>query len=335
MKSQRRNFPRQGGIHLLALVAAAGSLSACSGAGGAADSPGELSALVGPPATEDGLADAFANFQQQFQAMNFHHQYPIGAGYHPGLSTEKATDANGKPAGCKITIDRDLQKITARLEGIPENQNYDLWFVKNATGAGTAKPETGDTFQFIDTFGAMVGAARTIDKLVGNIVFFDLDMVVVTRAGQHPTANRVLVGGRTLFEKRYFRAVDHASMETVSGPLDNTVETTIRSCSGAPSSSTATPSAATDACARRVIPWATTSPSTRSSSPHGRRAIRSSCSSASQRSRSSRTARSCGRALSSARTWTALRNLPSRAAPTTRSRSARRTTSAPSVPRFQ
>jgi hypothetical protein len=134
------------------------------------------------------------------------------------------TDANGNPAACKITIDRDLGKISARLAGIPENQSFDLWFVKNSTEPGkTVAPETGDTIQWVGTFDTMDGTA--LDKDIGSLVFFDLDMVVVTRTGQNPTTKRALVGGRTLFEKRYFRALDHAAMDTVSGPLDNTVET--------------------------------------------------------------------------------------------------------------
>src|SRR5215471_1769208 len=116
MQPNRRSFLRTRGTHLLTLVAAAGWVPTCSSDANSSDPGVVLREQTDNVAAEDGLAVAYANFTQQFTSMNFNHQFPIGAGYHPGLSTEKVTDSKGNPALCKITIDRDANTVNSRLE---------------------------------------------------------------------------------------------------------------------------------------------------------------------------------------------------------------------------
>src|SRR5262249_43670514 len=103
-------------------------------------------------AIDDGLADAYVLFKNQFvNRLGFDQNYPIGYGYHPGLSREKLVTAGHTPRGqAKITFaQRDGQGailsnglITASLEDVPAGQKFDLWFVKNVPGSGrTVAPE--------------------------------------------------------------------------------------------------------------------------------------------------------------------------------------------------
>ncbi|HEX3773492.1 MAG TPA: hypothetical protein VHV51_03455 [Polyangiaceae bacterium] len=207
---------------------AAISLLGCSGV-----APGMSEESVGQATealTEDGIAQAYALFKQQFVTqLAFDQNYPIAYGYHPGLSTEKLVTA-GQTAVGRATIVFAEGRVKATLDDVPANQNFDLWFVKNVPGAGrTVKPETGDQFLKVGSFtGVDQFGGKSLDVVIGNGpngVDFDLDLVVVTRAGQSPTASRVLVGSRTLLEKRFFRERNGQSLDPVSGSLSNQVET--------------------------------------------------------------------------------------------------------------
>ena len=178
----------------------------------------------------DGLADAYTLFKTDFQTrLAFDRNYPIGYGYHPGLSTEKLLTA-GQTAQGRAHITFADRHVRATLDDIPANVGFDLWFVKNVAGAGrTVKPETGDRLLKVGSFtGTTAFGGKSLDVVLPagpNGVDFDLDLVVVTRAGQSPINSRILVGARTLLEKRFFRERNGQSPDVVSGALSNEVET--------------------------------------------------------------------------------------------------------------
>ncbi len=207
-------------------ASALGGLSSCyGGAVDQADLENEVAEATEAVTTEDGLTDAFALFSDDFTFAGMNSSFPIGAGYHPGLSTEHIVLANTPPAGAKIQLQFSTQTVFANLSGVDPAQAFDLWFVKNVSGSGrTIKPETGDQMLKIGTFATGTGT-RSLSVNVGTNINFDLDLVVVTRGGQTPTASRVLVGERSLFEKRFFRQRSGLPMDTVTGSLLNTVET--------------------------------------------------------------------------------------------------------------
>ena len=236
--------------HLLspALIACVSLLSACSGPGGLGresaadtDSVAQTSeALV----VEDGLADAYTVFKTQVASLGFDKVFPVGYGYHPGLSTQKLVNATGQvPKGqAHITFAiRNAQgvittpgQIVATFEDLPAGKNFDLWFVKNVAGTGrTVKPETGDLLKKVGSFNAAspnggkmltVPVSATVNK---DLDIFDFDLLVVTLAGQDPTVSRIAVGSRTLLEKRFFR---ERNLKTTLDPvpagasLSNSVE---------------------------------------------------------------------------------------------------------------
>jgi cytochrome c peroxidase len=213
------------GAALLSFMAL-GGLASCYGGPEEAEQESDVGSVTAA-LTEDGLADAFTLFSSDFTFTGMNTTFPIGAGYHPGLSTEHVVLANKPPASAKVQLRFSQQQVFATLDGVDTTQSFDLWFVKNVAGSGrTVKPESGDQMLKIGTFDTVFGASKQLTVNVGSNINFDLDMVVVTRGGQTPTASRVLVGSRSLFEKRFFRSQAGIPMDTVSGSLLNTVETT-------------------------------------------------------------------------------------------------------------
>lgn len=214
---------------LLPLLAPALLGAAC------AELPEEVADEPEPPTVqeavvEDGLADAYTQFKQTFTAFGFDRQFRIGYGFHPGLSSERLAAESGRLPKGAATLDFNANRVTATLTDAPPAGSFDLWLVKNVAGSGrTVKPETGDQFLKIGTFGGAGAAFKTLDVPISSTnIKFDLDLVVVTRKGQHPTASRVAVGARTLFEKRFFRERNGKTLDPVSGTIATNVETTDR-----------------------------------------------------------------------------------------------------------
>jgi mono/diheme cytochrome c family protein len=215
--------------HLVCAALAASSLTAaCAdpGAGDPGESRGPVSATRHALAAEDGLADAFAVFKQEFMRAGLHLEFAIGYGFHPGLSTEKLTVAGHHPRGTARLRFSD-GNVSATLNDVPTTAQFDLWLVKNVAGGGrTVRPESGDTFRKIGTFTG-TGNSRSLDVTIGTTnIKFDLDMVVVTRRGQHPSSSRIAVGSRTLFERRFFRERHGIPTGAVTGTVASNVETT-------------------------------------------------------------------------------------------------------------
>jgi hypothetical protein len=219
------------------MVSAAALVAAC-GAAEPQDAEEQTLGTTSEALTgEDGLADAYAQFKQTFTGFGFDRQLNMGYGYHPGLSTEKLPSASqgGQPPSGNVFFDFENHKLNATVQGAPTGANFDLYFVKNIAGTGRSfKPETGDTFVKIGSFGAPGPNSRcfgqtaclSIDDLATTNVDFDLDLVVVTRKGQSPAASRIAVGARTLFEKRFFRELKHQTLDPVTGTIANNQETT-------------------------------------------------------------------------------------------------------------
>jgi hypothetical protein len=217
-------FARQGWSALAAAVFVAG----CGAAPGDADESldGDLGSVEESvtAAPEDGLADAFETFATTFGQVDLDGQFRIGYAFHPGLVTEKVTGPDGAIASGQATLNMSTGKVTATLNNVPTAGNFDLWLVKNVAG-GTVAPESTDQMLKVGSF-SKGGTSRTLTVAFGTNVFFDLDLIVVTRAGKKPIGSRVAVGDRTLFEKRLFRFRQSKGLDPVTGPLANNIETT-------------------------------------------------------------------------------------------------------------
>lgn len=232
-KNPQRSFWNWVGIVGL-LVAAPG----CSGAvsmGEEDEAPARaVEALVG----EDGLAQAFGIFKDLFTLNREDQHHHIGFGHHPGISTQKLLGPNGVPLSGQITLHfvSDFQGTAGTVTGVlsgPAGQAFDLYFVKNAVGQGTVKPESFDQLRKVGAFAAVAGQPTqyALTANIGSAAFpafgvnFDFDLIVITRAGQSPLTNVVASGARTLFEKRFFRERAGRRLDAVTGSLSTTVET--------------------------------------------------------------------------------------------------------------
>src|SRR4051812_5619062 len=203
-------------------------IAGCGGtSGGAAESGVTDNAELGasaPSVAEDGLADAFSTFLDAFQNSSLDSQFSMGFGYHLGLSSEKVTGPDGRIAGGSATLDMNTGHLTARLDNVPNSGKFELWFVKNVTG-GTVAPESTDQMLKVGKF-SDGGSSRSLAVSLGTTIFYDLDLLVVTRAGKTPDKSVVAVGDRTLFEKRLFRFRQSKELDPVTGALANDIETT-------------------------------------------------------------------------------------------------------------
>lgn len=228
-------------IGITTVLALAGVFAGC--ATEAASSPGELekestgkSEQAATAPTEDALAQAYGIFKQVFVNDGEDRTYHIGFGYHPGLSTSKVL-VNGGTISGQATLDFAAGTVNATLQAPAPGggvKGFDLYFVKNAVGRGTVKPERGDAIVKVGSFAPDLRFGPNHYALSANVgtaafpapgVNFDLDLIVVTPAGQSPLNAIVATGSRTLFEKRFFRERAVATLDPVVGTLATDVET--------------------------------------------------------------------------------------------------------------
>jgi len=104
--------------------------------------------------------------------------------------------------------------------------------VKNVAGSAAPSNRRPGPVQKVGSFNGHRNCGKTLSVVVSpqqnsDLDSFDLDMVVVTRAGQQPSASRIVVGSRTLLEKRFFRERAGGSLDPVpvGAALSSSVET--------------------------------------------------------------------------------------------------------------
>lgn len=197
MKTKLRVFPVVSGAALLltlppALLLVAGSLS---------ESPVRIARPADPlralVAEQSTLEQVYRDWQARYVADGGDRNVVVTLGWTEGLSTEPSR-ARGQ---VKLNlIDGTLRAGVRGLKGQPA----DLWLVDNQDGPGrTVQPEPGDRMIRI---GRLDGAYEAkVAVRLGRDFFpgFELDLAVVTRAGQTPAESRVLLGGRPYFERLY------------------------------------------------------------------------------------------------------------------------------------
>lgn len=214
------------------LLTAAVFIAGCSGAGDSGpDGPEGLEDVtfggdeqpLAPATPTDGLSEAYTNFLNTFTSSDGDAQYRLGYAFHLGLSTEKVKGPGGALAAGQATLNMNTGDLSATLNNVPSGGNFELWLVKNAAG-GTVAPETADQMVKVGKFSSG-GNFRTLETNVGIDIAFDMDLIVVTRAGKKPTESRVAVGDRTVFEKRLFRFRAGKHLDPVTGPVANNIET--------------------------------------------------------------------------------------------------------------
>jgi hypothetical protein len=102
-------------------------------------------------------------------------------------------------------IDMKTGRITAEVTGLPDDEEFELWLVDNASAdRGSSLPEPEDRLVRVGAL-TRAGDLSTIESEVGVGLFdrFQIDTVVVARKGEGPSEGGVLSGSLTLFQRLY------------------------------------------------------------------------------------------------------------------------------------
>ncbi|MFL6192573.1 MAG: hypothetical protein ACJ75H_00270 [Thermoanaerobaculia bacterium] len=122
-----------------------------------------------------------------------------GLGWVRGLSKEYSTALG------RVDLDMLRGRISAEVEGL--GTAADVWLVDNQEGRGkSVAPEAGDRMVRVGRLEPRGERARLTARL-GQDFFdgFELDLIVVTRAGKTPAESVILCGSRPFYERLYTR----------------------------------------------------------------------------------------------------------------------------------
>ena len=154
-----------------------------------------LQALLAQETTPEGF---YQNWQKGYLEAGGDRKVAVGLSWTEGLSTEEST-ARGR-----VELDMIDGAVRAEVKGLA-GQPADLWLVDNQEGPGkTVQPEAGDRMLRIgrlegDSYATKISARLGPEFFRG----FELDLVVVSRAGKTPAESSVLLGNRPYFERLY------------------------------------------------------------------------------------------------------------------------------------
>jgi hypothetical protein len=167
----------------------------------------------------ENLEARYKEWEAQYVKDGGDRNWVVPMGWFKGLSTEHVYGAEGT---AKLNLIDGT--VSVAVNGLPKGESWDVWLVDN--GVGSVLPEAGENMLRI---GGMRGDGKvaTLKADLGKRAFtdFELDLIVVTKAGMSPIENRVLVGTTTLFHKLYRGAQrggfgtlsDHPQPESVNG----------------------------------------------------------------------------------------------------------------------
>jgi len=157
----------------------------------------ERTALVGSPQLFEARYAAWKEVQRSRDVR-------VPLAWSRAISTER-TSATGR-----FVFDAQSGRASVIVEGIPADARYEAWLVDDAAGTSAA-PDEKDRFVSLGALAPVAGYAR-IDMALRErgLDGFDLDLVVVTRAGSTPVESVVLAGMPGLFQRLYSRELERA-----------------------------------------------------------------------------------------------------------------------------
>ena len=93
--------------------------------------------------------------------------------------------------------------VTLAVNGLSNDETFDVWMVDSAAGRSIAL-ETDDKMMRIGSL-KHEGKVATLAATLGNDTFktFDMDLIIVTKAGKNPIEDRTLIGTTSLFHQLY------------------------------------------------------------------------------------------------------------------------------------
>ncbi|HKQ74453.1 MAG TPA: hypothetical protein VJ810_12250 [Blastocatellia bacterium] len=168
--------------------------------------------------TVENLEANYKEWEAQYEKEGGDRNWTLAMGWFKGLSTEQ-TYAKGR-----ATVNLIDGTVSVAIDGLPKEEGWDVWLIDS--DAGSILPEASDNILRIGSL-QHEGKVAKLKADLGDCAFadFELDLIMVTRAGMSPIENRVLVGTTTLFHRLYrskqrgeFGALsDHPKQEAPAG----------------------------------------------------------------------------------------------------------------------
>jgi len=167
--------------------------------------------------TVEALEANYNEWEAQYVKEGGDRNWVIPIGWFKGLSTGH-TYASGMAALNLID-----GTVSVAVEGLTVAEGWDVWLVDN--GVGSVLPEAGENMLRIGSL-RHEGKVARLKADLGSCAFadFELDLIVITKAGMSPIEDRTMVGTTTLFHRLYrskqrgtpWQLSDHARPETVA-----------------------------------------------------------------------------------------------------------------------
>jgi cytochrome c peroxidase len=165
-------------------------------------SPGAFGPVASPTRTLSDahwLAETYRSWRGE-EASGAAREMTVSLGWSKALSKVRST-ATGL-----ASVDLDRGNVTVEVSGL-EISSADVWLMDNQPAPGdTVAPEGHDRYRHVGRLEAAGGAGQVRASL-GADAFreFDVDLVVVTRAGERPAEGGLLFGAPTLFQRMHRR----------------------------------------------------------------------------------------------------------------------------------
>ncbi|HEX6902462.1 MAG TPA: hypothetical protein VF789_22270 [Thermoanaerobaculia bacterium] len=170
------------------------------------------SALAGQ-ANVSGVQTAFLDWAANHEKQGGDRNVLLGLNWSKGMSRE-FTEAEGV-----ARLDLVGGRAQVEVQGLKPGEQWDVWLVENAAG-GSSRPESRDRMQRLGRMTAGPENARLAAQLEpGFFQGFQVDMMVVTRAGERPEQAGVLFGSPDLFQRLYTKGKTKPAMVASHSPM--------------------------------------------------------------------------------------------------------------------
>lgn len=121
----------------------------------------------------------------------------LAMGWFKGLSTGSSY------ASGLATFDLVDGDISVAINGLSKDEDWDVWMVDSAPGRSIGL-QSDDAIQLLGSL-KHEGKVARLDVKLGKDAFttFDMDLIIVTKAGKNPIEDRTLIGTTSLFHRLY------------------------------------------------------------------------------------------------------------------------------------
>lgn len=139
----------------------------------------------------------YKDWEAQYEKSGGDRNMVLSMGWFKGLSTGHSY-ASGL---ANFNLEDGL--VSVKIDNLSKDENWDLWMVDSAAGR-SIMPEHDDAMLHLGSL-KHEGKVARLDANLGKDAFktFNMDLIVVTKAGKNPTEDRTLIGTTSLFHRVY------------------------------------------------------------------------------------------------------------------------------------